>query len=171
MPGRCSTNGAGGAISHPCVVCGEEKLARQVWFLLTENDCQESVRVLQWEDRLTSLSNMYCACSPAHVRELIAHWMTMGTLDYPFADSGSRRVGFRRPLSSFGTFDESCRNDGYALAELTVHRESLERILDENPGPLRIILEELVNELQREANGEAGRLEAPRLLARWSREV
>lgn len=156
---------------HTCAVCGEQKITGQVWFLLADNYWEDKVRILQWEDRLAALDNVYCACSSAHARELIAHWMTIGTLDYPFADSGLRIVGVRRQLASLRVFDEPVAQGARQLGELTVHRESIDRILEENSAALKIILDELVDELERETGGALARFESVRFSMGWSRAV
>src|SRR3984957_12302548 len=68
-----------------CTICGEQKNSAEVWFLLTESHWQDKLKVLQWQDEIAERDGMYGACCPAHVEELVIHWMTTGSLDFPFA--------------------------------------------------------------------------------------
>jgi len=63
------------------------------------------------------------ACSVHHVEELVIHWMTTGSLDYPFARTAQ---GF----TSWRPTGPDCRVDlsgARQIGELAVHRESIER--------------------------------------------
>ena len=73
---------------YTCVICGEEKPDHDSWFLLAENQWEDKLKVLQWNKQLAKSGAL--ACSPAHVEELVIHWMTTGSLDYPFARTSTR---------------------------------------------------------------------------------
>ena len=63
-----------------CTICGEERLAGQVWFLVAESHWEDKLKVLEWQDELSSRRGIYAACSGGHVEELVVHWMTTGSL-------------------------------------------------------------------------------------------
>lgn len=158
--------------ANVCSVCDEPKTAGQIWFLLLENAWEDKLRVLLWDQCLAAIEGAHCACCPAHVRELVTHWMTMGTLDYPFADSGFMALGTRRRLASFPEFNEPDARGAKVLGEMTVHRERMALILEENPEPLQIILDELSDTLERAAIGRLARFEsAPRSTPAGTREI
>jgi hypothetical protein len=143
-----------------CTVCGEERTAGQVWFLLAESPWEDKLRILQWQDRLANREGIHRACSPAHVQELVTHWMTMGTLDYPFANSGLLAVRSQPRLASVPVVEEPDTGGVRQVGELAVHRESLGRVLEENPDSLQIILDELSDALERETAGSIARFES-----------
>jgi hypothetical protein len=143
-----------------CTICGEQKAAGQIWFLLAENSWEDKLQVLHWQDRLANRDGVYRACSPAHVRELVTHWMTMGTLDYPFADSSGKVGRPRRSLAPVAVFAEPDIQEVRQIGELAVHRESVGRILEDNPDSLQIILDELSDALERETVGAIARFES-----------
>ena len=68
-----------------CTICGEEKIPPQVWFLVTESHWEDKLKILHWQDEVAGRAGIYRACCPAHVEELVIHWMTTGSLDFPFA--------------------------------------------------------------------------------------
>lgn len=142
-----------------CTVCGEQKISGQVWFLLAESPSEDKLRILHWQDRLANREGIHRACSPAHVQELVTHWMTMGTLDYPFANAGPT-VASRRRLASVRVVEEPDIQGIRQLGEIAVHRESVSRVLEENPDSLQIILDELSDTLERETAGGLARFES-----------
>lgn len=73
-----------------CTVCGEQKTSGQIWFLVAESHWQDRLAILQWEDEISYRKGMHRACCPAHVEELVVHWMTTGSLDFPFAIAEER---------------------------------------------------------------------------------
>jgi hypothetical protein len=134
-----------------CAICGENRLAGDVWFLLTENRWEDKLKVLRWNDRLAAQGGIQRACSVAHVEELVVHWMTTGSLDYPFARVGfsaGATPRFNRLRERDDGVDSSCVQQ---IGELAVHRESMERILVESPQSLRTILDALLGALRRES--------------------
>jgi hypothetical protein len=144
-----------------CAICGEERLAGQVWFLVAESHWEDKLKVLEWQDGLARRRGIYAACCGGHVEELVVHWMTTGSLDYPFATVGHKperrgqRVGWIRT-----TVEEPDTRGGRLIGELAVDRESVRRALREDPNSLQVILDELLHALQRESTGTPARLES-----------
>jgi len=145
-----------------CTICGEEKSSTQVWFLVTESPCEDKLKILQWHDEVAAREGIYQACSPAHVEELVIHWMTTGSLDFPFATTATNpvRLGRRVPLASLQVMMEPDTRGARQIGELGVHRESMCRLLNESPDSLQVILDELTRALQRESSSDA-RVETP----------
>jgi len=141
-----------------CTVCGEQKSTGQVWFLVAESHWEDKLAILHWEDEISYRKGMHRACCPAHVEELVVHWMTTGSLDFPFAIAEERLQ--RMPGSSLPVVLEADTRGARQIGELSVHRESMDRVLRESPDSLQIILDELSDALKREAVGAAARLEA-----------
>jgi hypothetical protein len=154
-------------ITHICTICGREK-TKPGWFLLAENRWEDKLKILQWSDSLALKAEAHEVCSRAHVRELAIFWMTTGSLRYPFAggDFGDRSLEWPTfsELNSGGSASRvfrSRRNDldtsgAQQLGELSVHRESIRRILNDDPGSLTPILDELVLALRLESDGNEG---------------
>lgn len=140
-----------------CTICGEEKSPAQVWFLVTESRCEDKLKILQWQDEVAEREGIYQACCPAHVEELVIHWMTTGSLDFPFATTATTRVklGRRIRLASLPVIVEPDTRGARQIGELAVHRESMGRLLNESPDSLQLILDELTHALQRESNNDA----------------
>lgn len=139
-----------------CTICGEGKLPTQVWFLVTESHYADKLKVLQWQEEIAGREGMYGACCPAHVEELVIHWMTTGSLDFPFATTaGPVRVGRRIPLAVLPLMMEPDTRGARQIGELAVHRESMGRLLNESPDSLQLILDELTRALQRESSSDA----------------
>src|SRR5213080_1003075 len=133
---------------YTCVICGEEKPDHDSWFLLAENQWEDKLKVLQWNKQLAKSGAL--ACSPAHVEELVIHWMTTGSLDYPFARTSTRpRWRPRQPWRA------SCDLDMIGvrqIGELAVDRESIERVLSDSPQSLQTILDALMDALRQETS-------------------
>src|SRR5579863_7470282 len=144
-----------------CTICGEEKSAQQVWFLVAESHWEDKLKVLQWQDELARRRGIYAACSAGHVEELVVHWMTTGSLDYPFATVGHKPEKRRQRLGSIlPSMEEPDTRGARQIGELAVDRESVRRALREDPDSLRVILDELVHALERETTGIPARLES-----------
>jgi hypothetical protein len=144
-----------------CTICGDERPAGQVWFLVAESHWEDKLRVLEWRDELAKRQGIYAACSAGHVEELVVHWMTTGSLDYPFATVGHKPGKRAKRLGAFlPTIEEPDTRGARQIGELAVDRESVRRALREDPNSLRVILDELFHVLERETTGTAARLES-----------
>jgi hypothetical protein len=144
-----------------CTICGEERSAGQVWFLVAESHWEDKLKVLEWQDELAKRQGIYAACCGGHVEELVVHWMTTGSLDYPFATVGLKPDRHRQRLGwTLPTIEEPDIRGARLIGELAVDRESVRRALREDPDSLQVILDELLNALQRESTGTAARFES-----------
>ncbi len=135
-----------------CTICEQERIGGEGWFLLAENEWLDRLKILAWNDRLAIQKDVHCLCCAAHVHELVAHWMATESLDYPFArlPLAKRQISKRRnpPLvEQAPAFDSPV---GEVIGELAVHRESLSRVLQDNPHSLVTILEPLLNVLRQQ---------------------
>jgi hypothetical protein len=145
-----------------CTICGEERAAGQVWFLVAESHWEDKLQVLEWQDDLAGRQGIFAACCGGHVEELVVHWMTTGSLDYPFATVGYKKVDIRRQRFGWAlpTVEEPNTKGARLIGELAVDRESVRRALKEDPESLQVILDELMNALKRESTGTAARFES-----------
>jgi hypothetical protein len=138
------------ARTYACAICGEANSAPSQWFLVTENHWEDKLKILEWNSLLASQHGIHLACSPSHVQELVVHWMATGSVHYPFAQTNSWNMPARR-WSDPSKLRPVINTRGVrTIGELTVHRESMRRVLDENPGSLKSILEALSGALQRD---------------------
>ena len=86
--------------THLCAICGEERSRNQPRFLVAENTWEDKLTILQWNEQMASRAGIQVACGIDHVEELVIHWMTTGSLDYPFARSALGATGWRRSIPS-----------------------------------------------------------------------
>jgi hypothetical protein len=138
--------------TNGCAICGEEQPANDIRFLVAENHWEDKLAILHWDEHLASREGIQVACSISHVEELVIHWMTTGSLDYPFARTALGSGGWRSPAGP------GCRVDlsrSRQIGELAVHRESVERVLAESPQSLQVILDALQEALRLEIPGSA----------------
>jgi hypothetical protein len=133
--------------THACGICGEEQIGNETRFLVAENRWEDKLTILQWNEQMASRPGIQVACSVNHVEELVIHWMTTGSLDYPFARTALGSRAWRRAVEPGGRLDLTGARQ---IGELAVHRESMERILAESPQSLRAILDGLLEALRRE---------------------
>jgi len=163
----------GEAAMQVCTICGEEKSAGQVWFLVAESHWEDKLKILQWKDELAGQTGVHRACCPAHVNELVAHWMASGNLDYLLA--GLEVAHYSPPRgnrSALPFVPEPDVTGAVQIGELTVDRESVGRALLDNPDSLQIILDELSDVLLRESAGATSRLESGGGMATgWLRQM
>jgi hypothetical protein len=140
-----------------CAVCCETRTTTSVrWFYLIENRWTDRLQIFQFHKSLAHPSSSYPVCCASHVRELVVHWMTIGRLDLPFARVPRQRSGTLNALSldSRRTTESSLQEREQpfpatvCLGEIAVHRESLTRILRENPHALEPVLETLVRAIE-----------------------
>ena len=71
--------------TRTCSICGEASAPTGRWFLVAENSWEDKLKILEWNERLACHTGVHQACSVGHVQQLVVHWMTTGSLDYPFA--------------------------------------------------------------------------------------
>jgi len=135
--------------TYACAMCGEANAHPTQWFLVTENHWEDKLKILEWNSRLAGQHGIHLACGPSHVQELVVHWMATGSVGYPFAQTSSPT-----PARRWNDFDKLRTtvntNGARTISELTVHRESIRRVLSDNPGCLRSILNALQEALQPE---------------------
>jgi hypothetical protein len=137
-----------------CAICGAETLGDARWFLVSQDYWHDKLRILHWNDRLAAQEGVQCACTPEHMQELVVHWMTTGSLSYPFARLAEdpEQHWLRQRVAQLA--EPGCEILGARqIGELSVHRESLQRALNENPQSLRTILDALCFALQAEGAG------------------
>ncbi len=137
--------------THLCAICGEERSANQPRFLVAENTWEDKLTILRWNEQMASRAGIQVACGIDHVEELVIHWMTTGSLDYPFARIALGGTGWRRSIMPSGRADLS---GARPIGELAVHRESIERVLAEHPQSLKVVLDALLDALRRETTIE-----------------
>ena len=130
---------------HVCAICGLEQTAAP-WFLVASNEWQDRLRIIRCKNDLVAGDDFRFLCCPWHVEQLVVHWLATGSMDYPFARSLPTAARMRQ---------ESCEsrnpeNGARLLGELTVDRESLARLLRENPYAFAPMLEALVTMLQKD---------------------
>jgi len=156
-----------------CTICGEERSAGQVWFLVAESRWEDKLRILRWQEEIANRRGMHCACSPAHVQELVTHWMTSGDLNFllgPVEVMPSNLLAGRR--SGLPLVAETDTRGAHEIGELAVDRESVGRAMNENPDSLLIILDELRDALEREMAGASARPESGAgMTSGWMRQM
>jgi len=124
-------------MNHPvkiCTICLRVRRPDESWFLLRENRWTDRLQIMRWNDELLAQPGMYPVCGVGHVQQLVVHWMTTGNMDYPF----SNRPG---EFSAFSPVHDRCpgpdpemeTTNAEILGELAVDRDSIGRILVENP--------------------------------------
>jgi hypothetical protein len=134
-----------------CTICGEQRSGKQRRFLIAEDRWQDKLKILHWDDRLATRKGIHGACGPAHLEELVVHWMTTGCLDHPFARLAPRRGRTRHAPAP--AKDDLSIGGGRLIGELSVHRESMQRVLSENPLCLQTILDALLSALEHDGPG------------------
>lgn len=145
------------AAERCCAICLEPRLGGDGWFLLIENRWTDRLKILGWNDGLASEPGVHAACGAEHVQQLVIHWMAMGTLDYPFARTHREaKRSLRRPSEKPASTPEPDTRGIKVFGELAVHRESLERVLSENPQSLASILLALISALGGQHNSLPG---------------
>ena len=124
-----------------CTICLQSHGKNENWFLLLENRWTDRLKIFGWNEKLASHPVVHAACSVGHVQQLVVHWVTTGTLDYPFACSRfSDMEGIATPTDVPVSRSEPDTAEAVVLGELAVDRESMERILIENPESLGSLL-------------------------------
>jgi hypothetical protein len=141
-------------LNQGCTICGEPRSGKQRWFLIVEDRWQDKLKILHWNDRLAALPGIHSACGAGHLQQLVVHWMTTGSVDHPFARAALSLAGqarWRNPRPAMQPFESSGVQQ---IGELTVHRESLQRVLGECPASLQSILDALLSALHRDTPRE-----------------
>jgi hypothetical protein len=137
-----------------CSICLEPRANGEQWFLLVENRWTDRLKILSWRDGLASNPELHAACCAAHVEQLVIHWMTAGTLNYPFVRPHVHADGVsgEQPVRLSSLKAELDTTGANVLGELAVHRESIERILAETPASLGSVLCALMDALPEQRN-------------------
>lgn len=139
-----------------CRVCQSESGPRANWFLLVESDWEDRLKILSWNDTLASCGEAYAVCCPAHVQKLVTHWMATGSLDYPIMRAPEPQMRISRWLHRDLAPPERVGELGNVeqLGDLAVDRDSVHRLLLEDPDSLGPVLDALMNALAKNAAGD-----------------
>jgi hypothetical protein len=124
---------------------------------MVENRCQDKLRILRWERHIGAQAEVHHVCCAEHVLELVVHWMTTGSLDYPFARFGPNlHPNSQMDNRTIAEEDPAARDSSeeIALGELSIDRESIKRILAENPECLHAVLAALLDVLESRSGAE-----------------
>jgi len=135
----------------PCTVCGQQKNEDLGWFLIVQGHWNDTLKILAWEDSLADKQRIHRACCPAHVQELVCHWMATGDIEFLLPPEPDAKSLASTPGPTLRAIAESSTEGAREIAELAVDRESMTRILNEQPESLLIILDELRDALERES--------------------
>jgi len=136
-----------------CAICGHVRRRENGWFLLMEDHWHDRLKILKWNDILAQQGGVRCACGTMHVRELVAHWMAAGSLDYPFASASAFELWINKCLDrDLGCEPPIAKVRGQVIGELAIHRESLRRALRDGSQSLSATLDALLRAL--ETSGE-----------------
>jgi hypothetical protein len=133
-----------------CTICGNRKQDTETWFVVSQNELEDRLKVWKWDPGLLVTSNTQSLCSPRHVRELVVHWMLTGCLHYPFAASPNAVQDVRVNFPARADRRHAGALDRLYLGEIAVDREGILRALRENPLSLNTILDELNLLLEKE---------------------
>jgi hypothetical protein len=139
--------------TRTCSICGDVSAPAGRWFLVAENSWEDKLKILEWSERLAWHVGVHQACSVDHVQQLVVHWMTTGSLDYPFAQLRNLGPGVRLRDDRHGI--KEVEFAAQPIGELSVHRESMQRVLSESPHSLKTILDALLAALRRGSPGVA----------------
>ena len=131
-----------------CGICDQKAAFGQRWFALAQNRLEDRLSIFHPGDDAEP-GRVHYACSPAHVRELVVHWMVTGSLDYPFAEPVPRRGRAASSPAPLWEWNGSNRALAVPIGELAVDREAVQRLLRENPAGLEVILDELNDALEK----------------------
>jgi hypothetical protein len=129
-----------------CAVCQQQRPVPSAWFHVIENRWTDRLKIFRCQEGLGDQTGAYGVCCAAHVLELVVHWMTVGRLDVPFASlpHHPRRLLSRHRKEEPRPSPERSLPTSALLGELAVHRESLNRVLRENPQALAPVLQALL---------------------------
>jgi hypothetical protein len=125
----------------PCTVCGLATLRHKGWFLVIENRWLDRLKILSWHYSLAAQKDMKSVCCRAHLKMLVAHWLTQASLRLPPADFPPLPIGSDSSLADVDLGPDSV---GRLVGELAVHRESFSRVWSGSPETLECILDALI---------------------------
>ena len=131
-----------------CSICDQKAELGQHWFALAQNRLEDSLTIFHAED-VPEPGRTHYACSPAHVQELVIHWMVTGNLDYPFAEPAPRLGSAARGSVPLWEWNGRHTIRAVPIGELAVDRDAVQRILREDPTGLEAILDELNDALEK----------------------
>lgn len=130
-----------------CAVCQGKRIQGTGWFQLVENRWTDRLRIMRFREDLANEPDVYNVCGAGHLREMVVHWMTAGRLDHPFArlPFGPRSLFRHHPIGAAPAKPLPVIDSSEFVGELAVDRESLTRILRQDPMALSGLLEAVVN--------------------------
>lgn len=137
-----------------CTICGESAAGMRRGFIVVADPWRDKLKILHWDDRLAAVPGIHGVCCAGHLRQLVVHWMTTGSVDHPFARAEFRLGEYERRRIPRPPMEMVENNRLRPVGELAVHRESMQRVLGEHPESLQTILDALLSALHRGPDSE-----------------
>jgi len=125
------------SVHFACSLCGEDGDVDNGRFTVAEAGW-DRVKIIRWSPETPATSGLSACCSE-HATRLAGQWLVTGNLISPFA----RAVLGESPMESL----DSLGHAGDIVCELAVHRDSVERLLEESPEFLDTMLKALSHAL------------------------
>lgn len=120
-----------------CAICGSEKLTYGNWFLLVESPCEERLRITHWDHRLAAAASISHACGAAHAREILAQWITLGKLPFPYKSMAQMNAHSPIEMRKLNSHLWEIAGQSEPIGEIAVNR----RGMPEKSAMLNAILE------------------------------
>lgn len=113
-----------------------------------EDPWRDAVSIYIWDQELLQRGGVQPVCGSRHVEQLVLHWMTVGSLVYPFAQHSAPRTS--RRVHSFPQRQNlpKLTSDPKRLGEIAIDRVAIQRILINDPQALKPLLQTLLLALE-----------------------
>jgi hypothetical protein len=110
------------------------------WFLVVENRWLDRLKILSWHPVLATGKDMRSVCGRQHLKVLITHWLTVGSLEL------QANASLVVPITSESQTEADLGplSVGRLVGELSVHREALSRVWTGSRETLECILRALI---------------------------
>src|SRR5439155_23264583 len=69
---------------YACAICGKLTVGDERWLLMVENRWQDRLKILHWDNPIATMKGVKVVCGAEQAREIVVHWMTTGSMAYPF---------------------------------------------------------------------------------------
>ncbi len=106
---------------HVCEICGARKRKQGGWYLVAQDRWGDSLRILFWDETVTSRPDVQAFCCPAHVQQFVARWLAAAPGIEPLAALPGQKPALEL------TSQQEQRLQEALIGELQVSRAALHR--------------------------------------------
>ena len=123
-------------------------------YLVAAQSGKNRITVLPWNDALAGMRGVRVACGAEHTLEIVAHWLTSGSIDLTFTSftEPGREKDRQESETHAPPALETTTGPHKPIGEIVINRDCVHDILADDPQALASVLDSLLEAMLRSSD-------------------